>query len=150
MNFITLVVVTLGEFQSTRKAYQHLTLKTTKRHFGHISLDSSSDSVIRIRCWEQLPVVWFRGISGIFGHVWDKGRVKVDVNKCLWNGSCFWKRNIDLKWVEKCTQIKYLCGWGAVGITWARFQLFDFISGLKSGRRASHHLNWQAMTRLTS
>ena len=42
---------------------------------------------------------------------------------------------------EMHSNIKYLCGWGAVGIAWARFQLVDSISGLKSGRGVSHHLN---------
>ena len=35
---------------------------------------------------------------------------------------------------EMRSNIKYLCGWGAVGIAWARFQLTDSVSGLKSGR----------------
>ena len=43
------------------------------------------------------------------------------------------------------SNIKYLCGWGAVGIAGARFQLVDSISGLKSVRGVSHHLNWQAI-----
>ena len=42
---------------------------------------------------------------------------------------------------------KYLCGWETVGIAWVRFQLVDSISGLKSGRGVSHHLNWQAINR---
>ena len=36
---------------------------------------------------------------------------------------------------------KYLCGWETVGIAWVRFQLVDSISGLKSKRGVSHHLN---------
>ena len=34
---------------------------------------------------------------------------------------------------EMHSNIEYLCGRGAVGIAWARFQLGDSISGLKSG-----------------
>ena len=34
-----------------------------------------------------------------------------------------------------------LCGWGAVALAWARFQLVDFIDGLKSWRGVLHHLN---------
>ena len=43
---------------------------------------------------------------------------------------------------EMHSDIKYLCGWGAVGIACARFQLIDSISGLKSRRGVSHHLSW--------
>ena len=39
------------------------------------------------------------------------------------------------------SNIEYLCGWGVVGIALARFQLVDSISGLKSERGVSHHLN---------
>ena len=42
---------------------------------------------------------------------------------------------------EMHSNIEYLCGWGAVGIVWAKFQLVDSKSGLKSGRGVSHHLN---------
>ena len=35
---------------------------------------------------------------------------------------------------EMHSNIKHLCGWGAVGIALARFQLVDSISGLKNGR----------------
>ena len=48
------------------------------------------------------------------------------------------------------SNIKYLCVLGAVGIAWARFQLVDSISGLKSGRGISHHLKWQAINRHVS
>ena len=33
------------------------------------------------------------------------------------------------------------CGWGTVGISWARFQFADFISGLKKWEGVSHHFN---------
>ena len=42
---------------------------------------------------------------------------------------------------EMHSNIKHLCVWGAVGITWARFQLVDSIFGLKSGRGGLHRLN---------
>ena len=32
---------------------------------------------------------------------------------------------------EMHSNIKYSCGWGAVGIAWARFQLVDSISDIK-------------------
>ena len=51
---------------------------------------------------------------------------------------------------EMHSNIKYLCGWGAVGIAGARFQLVDSISGLKSVRGVSHQLNWQAIKRHAS
>ena len=37
------LVVTLGEFQSSKKASQHLSLKNNCEDSGHISLDSFSD-----------------------------------------------------------------------------------------------------------
>ena len=40
--------------------------------------------------------------------------------------------NIDLKWVEKCTQIPSGVVGDAVVIAWVGFQLADFISELKS------------------
>ena len=42
---------------------------------------------------------------------------------------------------EMHSNIEYLCGCGAVEITRARFQLVDSVSGLKSGKGVSHHLN---------
>ena len=53
------------------------------RYFGHISLDSSSDLGMHVKGWERLPVVWCSGISEMFGDVWDRGGVKMDVKKCL-------------------------------------------------------------------
>ena len=53
----------------------------------------------------RMPAVGWRGISKMLGDVWDSGGVKMDVKTCIWNGGFFWKINIDLKWVEKCTQI---------------------------------------------
>ena len=46
---------------------------------------------------------------------------------------------MSLKW--RVQIIKYLGGWGAVGIAWARFLLVDSISGLNSGRGVSHHFS---------
>ena len=43
--------------------------------------------------------------------------------------------------IEIQSNIKHLYGWSAVGIAWARFQLVDSISGLKSGSGVLHHLN---------
>ena len=52
-----------------------------------------------------MPVVWWRDISEMLGVVWDSGGIKMDVKTCPWNGGFFWKINIDLKLVEKCTLI---------------------------------------------
>ena len=68
------------------------------------------------------------------GDMWDSGGVKMDVKTCLWNGGLLWKINIDLKWVEKCTQIPSRVVVGAVVIAWVRYQLADVISELKSRR----------------
>ena len=43
---------------------------------------------IHIGGWEQIPVVWCKGISEMFGDVWDRGGVKIDVKKCFWNDGC--------------------------------------------------------------
>ena len=103
MDSMMLVVVTLGELQSTRKASQHLTLKSNCEIFWSHIFDSS-DSGMYAKDWERMPVVWCRGISETFGDVWNRGGVKMDVKKCLWNGECFWKRNIDWKWVENALE----------------------------------------------
>ena len=43
----------------------------------------------------------------MLGDVRDSGgvKMKMDVETCLRNAGFFWKRNIDLKSVEKCIQI---------------------------------------------
>ena len=82
--------------------------KTTANHFRHMSLDSSSYLGIHVRGWVQMPVVWWKDISEMFGDMWDRG-VKMDVKKYLENSGCFQKRNIDLKSVEKCSQISSIC-----------------------------------------
>ena len=35
-----------------------------------------------------MPVVWCKGISEMFGDAWDRGGVKIDVKKCIWNDAC--------------------------------------------------------------
>ena len=52
--------------------------------------------------------------------------------------------------IEIHSNIKHLYGWSAVGMAWARFQLVDSISGLKSGSGVLHHLNCQAIARHAS
>ena len=82
-----------------------------------------------------MPVVWCRGIPEMFGDVWDRGGVKMLINV---SEIMVWFK----MGREMYSNIKYLCGWGAIGKAWSRFQLVDSISGLKSGRGVSHHLNW--------
>ena len=76
-------------------------------------------------------VVWCKGISEMFGDVWDMAVAKMDVKKCIWNDGCtfmvgaFEKKKLKKHWLkmgkEMHSNIKYLCGWGAVGIAWGRF-----------------------------
>ena len=56
-----------------------------------------------------MAVVWCRGISEMFGDVWDRGGVKWMLRSVYEMVGVFGKKNIDWKWVEECTQISIIC-----------------------------------------
>ena len=116
MDSMMLVIVTLGKLQSTRKTSQHLTLKSNCETFLSHIVGYFLRFGMHVKSWERMPVVWCRGISEMFGDVWNRGGAKTDIKKCLWNGGYFWKRNIDWKWVKKCTQISIICVDGAINV----------------------------------
>ena len=67
----------------------------------------------------------------MFQHMWDRICVKMDGRRSLYDRVCFWRRSMDLIWVEKRTQISSIC----VVEVWLE------IGGRNvRASRASHHL----------
>ena len=61
-----------------------------------------------LRYWPKLP------FSAVVKFTWDMGNgafAKMGSRLCISDGMCFWRRNMGLKRVEKCTQLWKICVW---------------------------------------